>query len=539
MSTDQRRFDVVIIGAGMSGLCMLHQARKAGLTAKLFEGGYDLGGTWFWNRYPGCRCDIESVEYSFSFEKELQKEWSWSERYAGQPEILRYMNWAADRLQLRSDMEFNTWIESATFNEETDTWTVKLHSGELVHSQFLVTATGCLSAPKDIDIAGAEDFAGETYYTYKWPHQEVDFSGKRIAVVGAGSSAIQSIPIIAKAASQLTVFMRTANFSVPLRNRPTDKAAEEAYKANYDEYRAMERETFGGFVNVDGIPRMPRTDSALAATDAERNEEFEYRYRSGGLCFYTSYSDLLTDIRANDLLSDFLRNKIRERVKDPRKADILTPRKFPALTKRLCADTGYYETYNLDHVDVVDISKDPIERITPTGIVIAGSDMQFDVVIFATGFDAVTGALDKINIQGRNGFKLKDAWQDGPSTYLGLMTTNFPNLFNLAGPGSTASLTHAIPCDEHQVEVVLQCIDRVRMANARTIEPTQDAEDLWTDHVNEAANMTLFPRANSWYMGANVPEKPRKPLLYLGGFNTYIDKVAKVVADDFADFAIN
>ncbi len=538
MSEEQRSFDVVIIGAGMAGLCMLHQAREAGLSVQLYEGGGGLGGTWYWNRYPGCRCDIESLEYSYSFVEELQQEWSWSERYASQPEILRYMNWVADRLDLRDLMQFDTWIRSSVFDEDSGTWNVELSSGETVNCRFLVTATGCLSAPKKIDILGAGDFKGETYYTYKWPHEEVDFSGKRVAVIGAGSSAIQSVPIIAKSAAQLTLFMRTANYSVPLQNRPMDKEYEAEYKKDYATVRAMQRETFGGFVHVDGVPQRPRTDSALTATPEEREAEFERRWQAGGLTFYTSFSDLATNLEANTHMSDFMRRKIREKVRDARKADTLTPHEYPALTKRLCADTGYFETFNNEHVDVVDIKKTPIERMTATGVVVGGESLEFDVIVFATGFDAVTGALNAIDIRGRDGKALKDEWAEGPSTYLGLMTTGFPNLFNVAGPGSTASLTSAITCDEHQIELVMSCIEKVRDAGAATIEPTAEAEQSWTEHVNETADMTLFPLAKSWYMGDNVPGKARRPLLYLGGFNTYIREVDDVLARDFAGFAI-
>ncbi len=534
--------DAVIIGAGMAGLCALHQVRKLNMSVKVLEGGSDLGGTWFWNRYPGCRCDIDSVEYSYSFDNELQQEWSWSERYAAQPEILAYMNWVAKKLNLRSDMEFNTWIKSTHFDEGSETWAVTTDTGEVITCRYLIMATGCLSAPKKIDIKGTDNFAGETYYTYKWPHEGVDFTGKRVAIVGAGSSAIQAIPLIAKEASELKVFMRTANYSVPLQNCPTDKEYEADYKKRYSEVRKMQRQTFGGFVNVGGVPRMPRTDSALDATPEEREAEFEYRWESGGLCYYTSYADLAVNINANNHLSDFIRKKIRNKIDDPRLRDLLTPTEFPALTKRLCADTGYYETYNLDHVDIVNLKETPIEEITEMGILVGGEVMEFDCIVFATGFDAVTGALNNMDIRGRGGVALKDTWADGPSTYLGLMTTGFPNLFNVAGPGSTASLTHAIPCDEHQVELVIACIERVEAANAKSIEPIQAAEDLWTQHVNDVANMTLFPRAeraNSWYLGANVPGKACKPLLYLGGFDQYVKKIDEVIDNDFEGFALS
>jgi cation diffusion facilitator CzcD-associated flavoprotein CzcO len=529
--------DIVIVGAGVAGLYMLHRAKQAGLSARLFEAAAGVGGTWYWNRYPGARVDIESVEYCYSFSKELQQDWNWTERFSSQGEVLKYLNHVADRFGLRENIELSTRVESAVFDERTQRWSIKTNREE-VSAQFCVMATGCLSAPKKPDVPGVETFAGEQYFTSKWPHEPVSFAGKRVAVIGTGSSAIQSIPIIAQEVAQLTVFQRTANFIVPLRNRPMDPEYAKSIKKNYDELRQMQLRTFGGFVCVDGIPQQPLNISALSVSAEEREKEYKLRYAAGGLCFYTSYADLLTNTEANKTLADFLRRKIREKVKDPAVADMLTPKDYPVLTKRLCADNGYYETFNRDNVRLVDVKVTPIDKITSKGIVVGGTEHQFDAIVFATGFDAVTGALTNVDIRGRGGAALKEEWKDGPQTYLGLMTSKFPNLFNVAGPGSTASLTSAIQCDEHQIGLVMECIEHVRSNGHKLIEPTSNAQIKWTDHIQEAAGKTLFPLANSWYVGANVPGKARKILLDLGGFNAYIDKCAEVVSREFEGFAV-
>ena len=530
--------DMIIVGAGVAGLYTLHRARTMGLSVRLYDAADGVGGTWYWNRYPGARVDIESVEYSYSFSEELQQEWSWTERYASQPELLRYLNHVADRFDLRRDIQLETRVESAVFDESLEKWIIHTSRGERVSAQFCVMATGCLSAPKKIDIKGIDAFQGSKYYTSRWPHESVDFTGKRVGIVGTGSSAIQSIPIIAKQAEHLTVFQRSANFSVPLRNQPIDPEYEKTVKESYADWRRRELDTFGGFVAVDGVPMEPNMKSALAATPEERQREYEFRWAAGGLCLYTSYADLLVSPEANDTLAAFVRAKLREKIDDPAVADILIPTGYPIMTKRLCADTNYYETYNRDNVILIDLKQSPIEEITSHGVLAGGVEHKLDALIFATGFDAVTGALSNIDIRGQKGVPLKQKWSHGPITYLGLMTSDFPNLFNVAGPGSTASLTSAIQCDEHQIGLVFECIQHVKKAKRTSIQPTVDAENTWTQHIHDTANKTLFPLANSWYVGANVPGKPRTVLLDLGGFNAYIKKCDEVMKNDFEGFVV-
>jgi cyclohexanone monooxygenase len=530
--------DVVIVGAGVAGLYMLHRVKQAGLSVRLIESGGGIGGTWYWNRYPGARVDIESIEYSYSFSKELQDEWDWSERFASQPELLKYLNHVADRFDLWENITLSTRVESAIFDEDSNTWLIKTNHGEEIGAQFCVMATGCLSAPKKPDIPDVDSFTGEQYFTSKWPDEPVNFQGKRVGVIGTGSSAIQSIPLIAREAHHLTVFQRTANYAVPLMNRPLNKDYLRRIRDRYDDLRIMESRAFAGFVCVDGEPKKPLEISALSVSPEEREQEYEYRYKSGGLCLYSSYSDLLTSKEANQTLADFLKRKIREKVKDPVVAEMLTPNGYPVLAKRLCADTDYYETYNRENVRLIDVNKTPIEKVTATGIVVEGIEHPLDALVYAIGFDALTGALTNIDIRGRNGLLLKEEWEDGPKTYLGLMTLQFPNLFNLAGPGSTAGLTQAIQCDEHQVGLVMDCIEHVRRAGKRTIEPTDEAQAGWTDYINCAAAETLFPLANSWYVGANIPGKARTILVDLSGFPAYIDKCAEVVARDFEGFQV-
>lgn len=530
--------DMLIVGAGVAGLYALHRARAAGLKARAYDAAAGVGGTWYWNRYPGARVDIESFEYSYSFSKELQQEWSWSERYCAQPELLAYLEFVADRFDLRRDIQLSTKITAAKFDDATGRWLVELSSGEKVSAQFFVMATGCISEPKKLDIPGVDSFAGETYLTSRWPHHNVDFKGKRVAIFGTGSSAIQTIPIVAQEAEQLTVFQRTANFAVPLQNTKLTAEYEADMKRRYDEIRKREWDSFGGFIFVGGEPKTPLSISALDVSDEEREAEFEYRWQSGGLCYYTSYCDLLTDKRANDKLAEFVRKKIRDRVHDPVTAEKLMPTGYPIMTKRLCCETGYYETYNRDNVTLVDIRETPVEKITQSGIEYGGEHHPFDAIIFATGFDAVTGAILNVDIRGRNGVQLSDQWADGPQTYLGLMVAGFPNLFNVAGPGSTAALTSAIPSNEHQIALVMDCVEEVRKRGATTIEPLAEAQTDWVRRIWENASKTLFPLANSWYMGSNVPGKPRVILLDLGGFKPYIDKCDEVVSAGFKGFEI-
>jgi cation diffusion facilitator CzcD-associated flavoprotein CzcO len=528
---NQSEFDVVIVGAGFAGLFMLHRVRGQGLTARVFEAGSGVGGTWFWNRYPGARCDVESVEYSYQFSDELQQEWEWTERYAGQPEILEYLNHVADRFDLRKDICFETRVESAAFDDERARWTVRTSAGDEVSGQFLVMATGCLSSANVPDFKGSGSFGGETYHTGRWPEEGVEFAGKRVGVIGTGSSAIQSIPIIAAEAESLVVFQRTPAYSVPARNGPLDGAEVQEIKSDYSGFRARNNLMVTAFGS-----RTPHNDiSALAVDEDERLREFESRWERGGFGYMAAYNDLLLNPDANEVAADFVRRKIRETVRDPEVAEKLLPNTVIGC-KRLCLDTGFYETFNRENVDLVDVSETPVE-ITPKGIRVGAEEYALDCIVFATGFDAMTGALLAIDIRGRDGVSLRDAWADGPRTYLGLGIVGFPNLFSISGPGSPSVLTNMVVSIEQHVNFIADCIDYMREHGLRQIEAAPDAQDAWVEFVNVVADFTLYPRCNSWYLGANVPGKPRvfMPLI---GFPTYVEKCEQVVADGYEGFVL-
>ena len=522
--------DAVIVGAGFAGLYMLHRLRGLGFTAKVFESGAGVGGTWYWNRYPGARCDIESMEYSYQFSEELQQEWEWTERYAAQPEILHYANHVADRFDLRRDIQFNTRIESATFDGAARRWTLQTNDRAQVSASYCVMATGCLSATNAPDFKGLDSFKGSTYHTGQWPHEGVDFTGLRVGIIGTGSSAVQSIPIIAAQARQLTVFQRTPNYIVPARNAPLDASAQQAIKADYAGLRARAK------LNPAGIARPVNDVSALSVTAEARQAEYETRWGIGGLQFRGAYSDLILDKEANDTAAEFVREKIRATVNDPAVAETLCPTSVLGC-KRLCVDTGYYETFNRANVTLVDLNARPIEEITPAGLRVRGEDYRFDAIILATGFDAMTGALNRIDIRGLGGRMLKEKWAAGPRTYLGLATAGFPNLFTITGPGSPSVLTNMLPSIEQHVEWIADCMAYLRNNGFGTIEPTLAAEDAWVSHVNEVANRTLYPTTDSWYLGANVPGKPRVFMPYIG-FPPYVRKCEEVAANGYEGFAL-
>ena len=525
-------FDVVIVGAGFAGLYMLHRVRGLGFKVRLFEAGSGVGGTWYWNRYPGARCDVESMEYSYQFSEALQQEWRWSERYAAQPEILRYANHVADRFDLRRDMQFDTRVAGAEFREKDNRWSVRTHDAGEVSARFLVMATGCLSSTNLPRIEGLESFAGEVYHTGRWPHHPVDFSGKRVGVIGTGSSAVQSIPLIAREAASLTVFQRTATYSVPARNAPLDPAREAQIKADYAGFRARNSRMPNAFGSY-----LPRNETpALSVGQAERDRAFEARWRHGGLFFLGAFGDLIFNAEANQTAAGFVRSKIRETVRDPSVAKLLEPRQVIGC-KRLCIDSGYYETFNRPNVHLVDISKAPIEAITPRGLRTGGREYEFDSIVFATGFDAMTGALFAIDIRGRDGLALREKWRDGPRTYLGLGTAGFPNLFVIAGPGSPSVLTNMLVSIEQHVNWIAACIGFMRAHGHARIEARVAAEDDWVAHVNSIADRTVYPLCNSWYLGANVPGKPRvfMPLL---GFPQYVAKCDEVAARGYEGFAL-
>jgi len=525
-------FDAVIVGAGFGGMYMLHRLRKLGLSCVVFESGTGVGGTWYWNRYPGARCDVESMQYSYAFDEDLQQSWSWSELFAGQPEILRYANHVADRLDLRRDMRFETRVTGAEFDEAAHRWTVRTDKGDIVSARFCIMATGCLSTARKPDFPGMDLFKGQTYHTGHWPHEGVDFSGLRVAVIGTGSSAIQAIPVIAKAAEHLTVFQRTPNFSIPSRNAGMTPDYENRWKSNYPEQRAAARMT------LSGILRNPNDFSALSVSDEERIAILESRWQSGGTSFMAAFNDLVTNQKSNDFAAEFVRNKIRAMVKDPATAELLAPKGHPIGTKRICVDTDYFLTYNRDNVKLVDVSQHPIEALTETGLRQNGTDYAFDAIVFATGFDAMTGTLTRIDIVGRDGETLAAKWEAGPRTYLGLMTAGFPNMFLITGPGSPSVLSNMIVSIEQHVDWVTDCIAHLAARQCDCIEANRAAEDDWVLHVNEVAYKTLYPSANSWYMGANIPGKPRVFMPYIGGVGTYRQTCDRIAAEGYTGFEI-
>jgi cation diffusion facilitator CzcD-associated flavoprotein CzcO/acetyl esterase/lipase len=523
--------DVVIVGAGFAGMYLLHRIRQLGLAARVVEAGSDVGGTWYWNRYPGARCDVPSVDYSYSFDAELDETWEWSEKYAPQPEILRYAQHVADRLDLRRDISFNSRLEQAMWNEAEQRWSVRTSKGEEFSCRFYVMATGCLSMPKEVDIPGAGSFAGDVYFTSRWPHEGVDFSGKRVAVIGTGSSAIQSIPIIASQATQVTVFQRTPNFSMPANNGAIPEAKLQWLRTNRGEYREAAK------WSQAGVPLPVATVSALAVSDEERFAAYDDAWNHGGIMeILSTYADHLSNAASNELLSEFVRNKIRGVVDDPETAEALCPTTYPIGTKRLCVDTGYYQTFNRPNVRLVDLRRNPIETITASGIDLAGESLEFDAIVFATGFDAMTGAIVNVDITGRDGLTLREAWAEGPVTYLGLMVSRFPNLFMITGPGSPSVLSNMMVSIEQHVDWISDCIADLTADGDTTIEPTEEAVAGWTRHVNDWADITLVARANSWYMGANVPGKPRVFLPYVGGVGRYRTVCDEVVQHDYLGF---
>ena len=529
-SSDAAAVDVVVVGAGVAGLYLLHRLRRAGMSVRAFESGSDVGGTWYWNRYPGARCDIQSIDYSYSFDTELDETWTWSEKYATQPEILRYLGHVADKHDLRRDIQFSTRVDKAVWDDEASNWIVRTDKGEEVRARHYVMATGCLSLPKAAEIAGSDRFAGEVYYTSRWPHEGVDFTGKRVGVIGTGSSGIQSIPIMAAQAQQMTIFQRTPNFSIPAGNGPipTEKLA--AIDGRRAEYREEAKWSRGG------VP-VPNVEiRALAVSEEERQAAYEAAWEAGELTILGTFSDLLVNNAANETLAEFIRNKIRSIVHDPETAEALCPKDYPFGTKRPCLDTGYYETFNLPHVSLVDLRKHPITTITETGIDTSDASYEFDAIVFATGFDAMTGAIVAVDITGRDGTQLKDKWAHGPKTYLGLTTVGFPNFFMVTGPGSPSVLSNMAVSIEQHVDWIADTLERMRADGFSVIEPTETAEAGWIRHVNDCGDITLYPQANSWYMGANVPGKPRVFLPYVGGVDAYRKACVEVVDRGYLGF---
>jgi cyclohexanone monooxygenase len=524
--------DVVVVGAGFSGLYMLHRLRALGMTARVIERAHDVGGTWYWNRYPGARCDIESLDYAYSFDDDLVCTWRWSERYAAQPEILRYLDHVADRWDLRRDITFGTTVLTADWDEAANGWTVGCDDGEAIVATYLVMATGCLSVVKQPDFPGLPDFRGRWFHTGQWPHEPVDFSGRTVAVVGTGSSGIQAIPRIAEQAERLYVLQRTANYSMPAHNRPLH---EEDLRRLVDGFRERRRTCE---LSESGVPLPPPTRATSQATPEERLERYEEGWRRGGIsALSAAYTDFFTDERANRLAQDFARQKIREAVRDPGVAELLCPRHHIG-TKRTCTDIDYFDTYNRDNVELVDARSDPLERVTPTGLQLRGRRIDVDDIVFAIGFDAITGALTDVDIRGVDGHLLADSWASGPRTFLGLQTAGFPNLFMITGPGSPSVLSNMLVSIEQHVDWVADCLSHLREQGLDRIEASRDAEDAWMEHVAALAAETLYPQATSWYVGANIPGKPRTFMPYVGGCGRYRRECEEVVAGGYEGFAL-
>ena len=532
-AADPESYDVVVVGAGFAGMYMLHRLRGQGLSVRVYEQGGDVGGTWYWNRYPGARCDVESMQYSYSFSGELQQEWNWSERYAPQPEILKYANHVADRFNLRSDIQLDTRVDRAVFDESANSWQVATSDGKTVTAKHVVLATGCLSNARMPDIKGLSDFRGKVYHTGHWPHEPIDFTGLRVGVIGTGSSAIQSVPVIAEQASHLTVFQRTPNFSIPARNATLTSEEREAFRANYPEIRRFAREEARNGIYTEMPDR-----GALDDGDNERRAKYESRWNRGGLTFMAVYNNLALDKAANDTAANFVREKIAEIVKDPETARLLQPNNHPIGSKRICIDTDYYATFNRPNVTLVDIRSSPIEEILPNAVRTKARDYEVDALMLATGFDAMTGSVAKIDIRGRDGQTLNQKWAEGPKTYLGLMSAGFPNLFIITGPGSPSVLSNMIVSIEQHVDWIADCIAYMRDRGLDTMEAKKDAEDKWVAHVNEVAHTTLYPQANSWYMGANIPGKPQIFMPYIGGVGAYRQICNDVAAKGYEGFTM-
>ena len=532
VTAEPHEFDAIVVGAGFSGMYMLIKLRELGLTARVIEAGTNVGGTWYWNRYPGARVDTQSLEYSFSFSADLEREWRWSERYAPQAELLAYAEHVAERFDLRRDIVFETRVNAAHFDAASNRWTVTTDRGETLRARYCIMATGCLSVPTEVTFPGIESYTGALYRTSRWPRDGVDLTGKRVGFVGTGSSGIQAIPVIAEQAAQLTVFQRTPNYSMPAHNGPIPDEDLDAWQANREDYRARSRGTALGFLYD------PREQLALDATPEERDAEYERRWQVGGFRIFGAFADIGADLAANATVADFAKRKIRSIVHDPAVADLLTPKDHPFASKRLCVDTNYYATYNRPNVRLVDLRSSPIEAITPNGIRTSAESFDFDAIVLATGFDALTGAIDRIDIRGRDGVRMKDRWADGPRTYLGLMVAGFPNLFIITGPGSPSVLSNMMTSIEQHVEWITDCLSWLAGRQQAVIEASPEAEEQWVAHVDEVSKTTLYPHANSWYMGANVPGKPRRFLPYAAGVDVYRAHCADIAAKGYEGFVI-
>jgi cyclohexanone monooxygenase len=526
------RYDAIVVGGGFGGIYALHKLRSLGMKVRVFEAGSGVGGTWFWNRYPGARCDVDSVEYSYSFSDDLQQEWNWAERFSKQSDILRYIEHVVERFDLERDIQLDTRVKSAVFDDERGEWLVLTADGGSHRARFCIMATGNLSLPRVPDFKGLANFRGRWFHTGQWPHEPVDFTGRRVGVIGTGSSGIQLIPEVARQASHLYVFQRTANFSLPARNRELDEESLREHKAHYPERRQF---ALGTPFAIGGHP--PPTRSALDDTPEDRQRLYETKWKAGGsVSFLYAYNDLLINKDSNDTASDFVRSKIRETVRDPKTAELLCPKGWPIGARRLCLDTGYYETFNRDNVTLVDVKSAPITEITAKGLETADAEYELDDIVFATGYDAITGALADIDIRGRSGLALKEKWAHGPLTYLGVMTAGFPNFFIVTGPGSPSVKANMVTGIEQHVNFIASLLGHLEDTNADLVEADPKAELQWVEHVGEVADSTLYRLADSWYTGSNVPGKPRVFMPYVGGFHKYAAVCAEIAKDGFRGF---
>jgi cation diffusion facilitator CzcD-associated flavoprotein CzcO len=527
------KFDVIVVGAGFGGLYALQKLRQLSFETVVLEGAPAIGGTWWHNRYPGARCDIESMDYSFSFDDGLQQEWHWAERYAPQRDILDYINHVADRFDLRKDIRLNTGVVAARFDELSSRWTVVTSTGEILTAQFLIMATGVLSAAQLPQWPGLEEFQGSWYHTADWPHERVDFTGKRVGVIGTGSSGTQLIPLVAQQAADLTVFQRTANFTMPAQNRPLTAEQEVEWKANYAERRASAR------ASANGHNQLSNSARGADATPEELEAEFQRRWDLGGLYMLRAFSDIMTDVEVNKAAANWVNRKIDSIVRNPDTAELLKPKDLFLGAKRLASGSGYYETFNRDNVHLIDVKSDPIARITRAGLATESREFELDVIIFATGFDAFTGSILKIDIQGRAGLPLREAWSAGPRSYLGLAVAGFPNLFIVAGPGSPSVASNMVGSIEHHIEWIADALVETRARGLHTIETTVEAQDEWVEHVNSFAQNTIHQYStNTWFYGGNTAGKPTAFMAYLGGVSTYLETLKRVAEGDYRGFML-
>jgi len=528
------KVDAVIVGAGFSGLYALYRLRGLGYSTRVFDAAHDVGGTWYWNRYPGARCDSESHYYCYSFSEEIRREWKWSCRYPAQPEILAYLNYVADKLDLRKDIEFGTRVTSGTYDESRHVWLVTTDRGETIEARYLITGVGNTSTPANPSYPGLETFKGEVYHTALWPHEGVDFTGKRVGLVGTGSSGIQCTPLIAEQADHLTVFQRTASYSVPARNHElTDDMRREQIEM-FAEWRKLV------LASPIGMSFPVPTKSAMEDTPEQRKAVLDKLWEVGGFRFmFTGYNDVITNPETNQLFVDYITAKIKETVKDAAKADVLCRFNHPAATKRPPLDTNYFETFNRDNVSIVDIRSDPVGSATEDGLTLTSGDhYKLDAIVFATGFDTVTGTLLKMNLTGKGGRTLADKWQDGPRAYLGLCPEGFPNLFMITGPGTPGTLTNFPGCIEQNVDWIAGVLEHMRAAGATEFEASAEAETQWVQDIIDAADQTLYPTVDSWYMNSNLPGKPRVFTAYLNGMPSYTAVCDEVANSGYKGFAL-